>query len=77
MPVHSLPSKRAFNDGAGAPPASAVLFSRPREPRQRVLIRRSWVRAIDEPAKMIQDALAAAANPNARRVSGACPCSPR
>lgn len=50
MSVHSLPGKRPSSDGAGALPASAALFSRPREARRFVLIRRSWVRAIDEPA---------------------------
>jgi hypothetical protein len=50
MSVHSLPIKRPSSDGAGARPASAALFSRPRVPRRRVLIRRSWVRAADEPA---------------------------
>ena len=50
MSVHSLPMRRPSSDGAGTRPASAALFSRPREPRRRVLIRRSWVRAIDEPA---------------------------
>ncbi len=50
MSVHSLPIKRPSSDGAGTLPASAALFSRPREARRFVLIRRSWVRAIDEPA---------------------------
>ena len=50
MSVHLLPIGRRSGDGAGAVPASAALFSRPREPRRRVLIRRSWVRAADEPA---------------------------
>ena len=50
MSVHLLPIKRRSGDGAGARPASAALFSRPREPRRRVLIRRLWVRAADEPA---------------------------
>ena len=50
MSVHTLPIKRPSSDGAGARPASAALLSRPGEPRRRVLIRRSWVRVIDEPA---------------------------
>lgn len=50
MSVHPLPGKRPSSDGAGALPASAALFSRPRGARRFVLIRRSWVRAIDEPA---------------------------
>ena len=50
MSVHLLPIKRRSGDDAGARPASAALFSLPREPRRRVLIRRSWVRAVDEPA---------------------------
>ena len=50
MSVHVFPIKRPSSDGAGARPASAALFSRPREPRRRVLIRRSWVRVVDEPA---------------------------
>jgi hypothetical protein len=51
MSVHSLLIKRPSSDGARARPASAALFSRPRESRRRVLIRRSWERAIDEPAR--------------------------
>ena len=50
MSVHSLPIKRPSGDGAGARPASAALFSGPREARRRVLIRRSWVRGSMEPA---------------------------
>jgi hypothetical protein len=50
MSVHSLPVRRRSSNGSGVLPASAALFSRPREPRRRVLIRRSWVRAIDVPA---------------------------
>jgi hypothetical protein len=50
MSVHSLPIRRRSSDGAGVLPASAALFSRRRVPRRRVLIRRSWVRSIDEPA---------------------------
>jgi hypothetical protein len=49
MSVHSLPIERRSGDRAGAVPASAARFSRPREPRRRVLIRRSWVHAADEP----------------------------
>jgi len=48
MSVHSLPGKRQSSNGAGTLPASAEPFSRPREQRRRVLIRHSWVRAIDE-----------------------------
>ena len=50
MSVHSLAIRRRSSNGAGALPATAALFSRPREPRLRALIRRSWVRAVDEPA---------------------------
>ena len=49
MSVHSLPIKRPSSDGAGARPACAAVFGRPGEPRRRVLIRRSWVRVVDEP----------------------------
>jgi len=49
MSVHSFPIKRRSGDGAGTRPASAERFSRPREPRHRVLIRRSWVRVAEEP----------------------------
>ena len=49
MSVHSLPIKRPAGDGARARPASAARFSGPREARRRVLIRRSWVRVVDEP----------------------------
>ncbi len=52
MSVHSLPIKRRSGDGAGTRPASAARFSRAREPRQRVLIRRSWVRVADEPTAL-------------------------
>lgn len=50
MSVHSLSIKRPCSDGAEARPAPAVRFSRPREARRRVLIRRSWVRGSMEPA---------------------------
>lgn len=50
MSVHSLPTKRPSSDGARARPAPAALFSRPREQRHRVLIRRSWVRGSVVPA---------------------------
>jgi hypothetical protein len=49
MSVHSLSIKRRSGDRAGPRPASAALFGRPRGPRRRVLIRRSWVRAAAEP----------------------------
>lgn len=55
MSVHSLPMRRPSSDGAGALLTSAALFGRPREPRRRVLIRRSWVRAIEEPAASDRD----------------------
>ena len=50
MSVHSLPIKRPSGEDGAARPASAALLRRHREPRRRVLIRRSWVHAIDEPA---------------------------
>ena len=50
MSVHSLPIKRPSSDGAGARPASAASCRGPREAPRLVLIRRSWVRAIEEPA---------------------------
>lgn len=50
MSVHSLDAKRPSTDRGNALPAYAALFGEPREQRQRVLIRRSWVRANDEPA---------------------------
>ena len=49
MSVHSLSIKRRSGDRSGPRPASAALFGRPRGPRRRVLIRRSWVRAAAEP----------------------------
>ena len=55
MSVHSLPIKRRSGDGARARPASAALLGRPREPRRRVLIRHSWVRAAAEPTASDRD----------------------
>lgn len=55
MSVHSLPIRRRSSNGGGALPASTALFSRPREPRRRALIRRSWVRAVDEPTASGRD----------------------
>jgi hypothetical protein len=55
MSVHSLPSKRPSSDGAGTRPASAARSRRPRGPRRRVLIRRPWVRAIEEPGASDRD----------------------
>jgi hypothetical protein len=48
MSVHSLPRKRPSNDGDLAVPPSPALSVRRCQPRARVLIRHSWVRAIDE-----------------------------
>ena len=50
MSVHSFSIKRCSGDGAGTWPAPVALFGRPREPRRRVLIRRSWVRAAEPTA---------------------------
>lgn len=55
MSVHSLPIKRRSGDSAGVRRASTALLGRPHEPRRRVLIRRSWVRAAAEPTASDQN----------------------
>jgi len=53
MSVHSLPIQRSPGDRDEALPPSDAVFGRP---RQRILIRRSWVSVIEEQTASDRDA---------------------